>query len=411
MKRFLDWLCPMLFIFAFVACTSDGNDLKVEDEEITYLTLTAAESRAAEDLKEFNMNFFKAVVSDLSDEANVVCSPTSASILLSMVANAAEGDVADEIKQAFNCNDFDALNGLSHKYLAALPAIDPDVTFTSANAVWYHNGYTIRPSFEKVVDQYYKAAVTGRNFDGSKAAIIDEINAWCKKETNNIIEKIIEEIPSHTVSVLANAIYFKGAWAKPFDSKETLNMDFNGIKGAKGVKMMHKLGVQSYKKGENFEAVKMNVGVENFEVIFILPQNDVAEFVAGADFNQILGQGFHGEYVDYYLPRFKFSSPTTMELNKSLSKLGITSLNRETPLSMFTENVNAKHFIGQKTGIEFTEEGAEGAAVTIDRLVTSNGGAGSAPEPKVVKFDHPFVFFIREVSTGAVLFAGKISDL
>lgn len=96
-----------------------------------------------------------------------------------------------------------------------------------------------------------------------------------------------------------------------------------------------------------------------------------------------------------------------MNLNRALVSLGIESLDKLTDLTMFTPAQKAQYIIVHKAGIEFNEEGAVAAAVsTVNTYVSPSIG-----DPVEVKFDRPFVFLIRETTTGALLFAGKISDL
>ena len=411
MKHLFQFLSILLLV-ALAACTNEDNGLVVDEgEEDVALAfeLTQAESRAAADVLSFNQDFFKAVVASEKHEGNVVCSPLSASVLLSMVANSAEGDLRSEITEALGCTNLEALNSLSQKYLLALPNVDPAVTFSAANSVWYDQVLTIAPEFEKVTKKYYDAPNFGRNF-GNAPAVVKEINDWCKEKTNGIIENMISELPAGATSVLANAIYFKGQWASPFKKEHTEKMVFHGSKSETIVDMMNAVGNKHYLKTEEFELVEMQIGDGKFKAYFILPQEDIDQFIQKANFDDILSENLVAYRICLHLPKFKYTPSYSMYLNNALNFLGISSLNKGSNLSMFTTKIEHTNEIYQKTGVEFTEEGAEGASLTLNVPASCYDPTDNTPDAEV-KFDRPFVFMIRETTTGALLFAGKISDL
>jgi serpin B len=57
--------------------------------------------------------------------------------------------------------------------------------------------------------------------------------------------------------------------------------------------------------------------------------------------------------------------------------------------------------------VKVDEHGTEAAAATVSSFV-----ALEAPAPPSVEFraDHPFLFLLRDASSGAILFMGRISD-
>ena len=58
----------------------------------------------------------------------------------------------------------------------------------------------------------------------------------------------------------------------------------------------------------------------------------------------------------------------------------------------------------QKTYIELNESGTEAAAVTIAGMLET----AMPSQPAEIRFDHPFGYVLKEKSTGAILFAGKV---
>lgn len=406
MKHLLRFLSVLLLV-ALAACTNEGNDIVIDDEQVpTELVFDGTETQAVESLQAFDYNFFKAVVANQHNDANVVCSPLSTSILLSMMANGVEATVQKEIAQALNCSDINVLNSISRKYLTVLPNTDRNVDFTSVNSVWYSKDYTLTSDYSATIKKYFSAPANARDF-GSRQALVDEINQWCNESTNGVIEKIVDQLPGSLQALIADAVYFKGAWYKVFDKKNTRAAEFHGLSGTTSVNMMYSHEITYYKSTSECQVVRKYFGDGNFEAVFILPRQDVDTFISEADFKQISEEEFLPTSVDLYLPRFKYTPATSMNLNRALVSLGIESLDKLTDLTMFTPAQKAQYIIVHKAGIEFNEEGAVAAAVsTVNTYVSPSIG-----DPVEVKFDRPFVFLIRETTTGALLFAGKISDL
>lgn len=154
MKKLFFFLPALLF----AACSSDEPAVAPDPEVPSVdLTLSARESRAAQQIQAFNVDFFKACSQEFDADRNMVCSPFSASALLSMLANCVDQNVREQIIDALGCEDIDALNSLTAKQLSALPTIDPSSTMTYANGLWYKNQYTLRDEVAKLLNENYMA--------------------------------------------------------------------------------------------------------------------------------------------------------------------------------------------------------------------------------------------------------------
>lgn len=411
-------ISSILLAAAIVAgCSNDepngkldgSDDVQVKAE----LNLTDAESRAASAMHAFNDDFFKAACAQAEPGQNVVVSPVSASILLSMVANAAGDDAAAEILRAIGTDNLSTLNSLSSKYLSALPTVDEAVTMKFANALWYQQGHNMSPSVADVYKSLYKADTFEAQLQTNDPRVIAQINGWVENSTEGLIKNIISDLDPSTVALLADAFYFRGKWTEPFEAEETSSKRFEGVSGTSTVDMMHRTGTQLYTQGDGYQAVKMEMGKNNaFEAIFILPAEgvNINDFVAASDFNSIASASFYPERLDFSLPRFKTEPNSRVALDDALRALGINKMMDIHSLKLFTEKVDSYFSVFQKCALEFDESGAEGAAVTWSEICTSPG-PGYEPEIIVVAFDRPFVFMVNECTTGACLFAGKVAGL
>ena len=117
-----------------------------------------------------------------------------------------------------------------------------------------------------------------------------------------------------------------------------------------------------------------------------------------------IATGFEETEVELFLPRFRMEYER--ELKDDLAALGMmdafspgkADLTRLSPVDLWISSVL------QKALVEVTEEGTEAAAATVVIGVTS-----APPPPVTVRADRPFLFFIRERLTGAILFVGKLA--
>lgn len=213
--------------------------------------------------------------------------------------------------------------------------------------------------------------------------------------------------------LLADAIYLKGAWANPFKEENTYDAIFHGTKGETTVKMMSAIGPQHYCEGDNFQAVRMELGDGAIEAVFVLPNEgeDMGGFLS-ENVEAIRDARFRDGTVEFYLPRFKFVSEE-MDLKPMLASAGIPSVSGDDPSDVLLGCSVLNHFICQRTSLEFDEKGAEGAAVTWDFPVGAHDPEVE-PEPDpipVVRCDRPFYVLVRVAETGAPLFAGRINNL
>ncbi len=411
-----------LIILALLAtgCSSDEpapadepTEPEVPTAPVTF-ELTAAESRAAEATRGFIMDFFRAICASKDVTGTISTSPVSASILLAMTANACDAETRRQIVDAIGCNDIEALNSLSNKFLEAMPLVDPEVKTALANSVWYHKGYTLNTKFADIIDKHYAGEKYGRNLQTGDQTVANEINAWVGGKTEGLIDKIIstDDLNKETVMIMANALYFKGSWANPFEPDNTAKKDFVGATQTTKIDMMQHTGMQHYAESDNFQAVKMEYGKGAFEAVIVLPAEglDINEFIASDELDKLANLKYNDEPIEFSLPKLKIEA-RKIWLNAPLAAMGIRNIGEMQNYSIFTETIEAKSNIYQKATIEFTEEGAEGAAITWNGMVTAPGPDAPAPAKPVMNVNRPFVFFINETTTGACLFATRVTDL
>ena len=396
--------------------------------EATPIELTEAQQVFVNDNNRFTLNFLKAANEADQSGKSFIYSPLSITYALGMVNDAAVGETEKEIEQTlgFLQGGSKAVNEFCKNLIDNLPKVDNKVTLNIANALFLNVGRTLNKQFEEDMKNYYDAKAEVLDFSASlqSAAVI---NKWCEDKTKGMIPDIIEATDPQAVSYLLNAIYFKADWTSKFDEENTKEESFASLNGNLTLPLMHQNVLIEYYKNDVYSAVAMPYGNGSWEMTVMLPENgkttdDVIKRVnqyglEGREFCATMGDTYSPYEVDLKLPRFETSSDTDNldgRLNQLMKKLGVNlAFNSDlSQIPNMCENENL--FIGmmrQKAKIKVSEEGSEAAAVTIVGMLNSAIGPSDPPQyPKAVfHANKPFVYVIREVSTGIILFVGKFT--
>lgn len=401
----------LLFAVAFLlfgACQSDDSPNIEPRKDIS---LTRSEQEITNKGNAFAFNFFNQV-NKTEEEDNFFISPLSASLALSMTTNGATGNTLEEIKTTLGFEEFSLaeLNEYYKKLVAGLLNSDSSTDLGIANSIWIKEGYSVKQPFIDVNKQMYDAEV--RYLDFSATGAVDVINGWCSDKTNKRIPKVLETIGSNARLFLINALYFKGAWVTKFDKKNTTKEDFTAIDGKKtSVEMMKQEAEFPYMSTEDFQMLQLPYGNEAFSMCLILPHSDKNIEDVISQLNADNWQKWYGwlgtRTVNIKLPRFK--QEYSKVLNDDLKDMGmVLPFAAEADLTNIASGLMIS-LVKQDTFIEVNEEGTEAAAVTVVGMFESAG-----PEPPATPQFHanrPFIYLIKEKSTGAILFMGKLGSM
>lgn len=398
----------LLAILVLSCSTENSPNLPAQDAKPIQMS-AAMEKRILQD-NDFGLELLKNTIT-ISDESNVIVSPLSVSIALGMAWNGAKGQTQTEIGNTLKLKDLTIreLNEYYKTMQSSLLTIDPSTKLSIANAIWYREGFKVKPEFLKVNSENFNAYVKELNFN--KPWALDTINNWCSKSTKGLIPTILDEIPGDAMMYLMNAVYFKGIWRDQFDKSKTISANFTNELG-KDVKinMMVKNDTFAYNSDEYAQYIDLPYGNKAFSMTVILPNktltvNDILNRLTAQSIKSIL-QDMSQRHVDLKLPRLKIENSS--KLNDPLISMGMPQA-FDANLADFTGIADQRLFISEvihKTYITVDEEGTEAAAVTsIGMEVTSM--------PQYIDFNvnKPFIFFIREKSTGIILFMGKVGNV
>ncbi len=406
MKKYFFFMIISLLVLSFLQCSNPTSSPVSFRKNIT-----TADKQLVKSSEVFGLKLFKQV-NQTAGDTNIFISPLSVSTALGMVLNGANGKTYDEMKSVLELqgNSLDEINQAYQDLNNLLTQIDPEVIFESANSIWYKQGITFEQSFLDVNKTYFDAQVQALDFNDP--ASVNVINNWVSDKTKQKINSIIDKIPPGVVMYLINAIYFKGTWLYKFDSTATKDDNFyvtpdNPVT----CKMMNQKNKLEYYQTDNYQVIELPYGSGDFQMLVILPSS-------GSDINSLINQmdetywnnlfsNMDSTEVNLWLPKFKVEYSIT--LNDALKALGMTSA-FDPAVADFSRIRKEKDLyisrVLHKTYVKVDEEGTEAAAVTAVEV----GITAVFPGNKDInmKVDHPFIFAIRESTSGAILFIGKV---
>ncbi len=360
---------------------------------------------------------------------NFVFSPYSVSQALAMTYAGAGGETAaqmsrvlgfetDQVAAAF------AFGALNADLVARGNAVDdpergePARALQIANALWGEQTFPFNGGYTALLERAYGAGLRESDFIDAPEAAREEINNWVASQTNDRIQGIVPPggITPATRMVLANAIYFNGAWAEQFNASNTHDGEFHLADGSiVTVPFMAQQTSVSYGAGDGYQIVELRYAGSRFAFTILMP--DTGQFetmeaaLAAGGFDAAIDQLSPVSDVDLIMPKFTFDSGAS--LVPALQSLGITDafdpgaadfagmIAGTTPEALWIGDVLHKAFIA------VDENGTEAAAATVEIMV---GSAAPGTEPIEVRIDRPFVFAIRDRATGTVLFLGRVMN-
>lgn len=419
-----------------VSCSSSEDDVDLGEaktvvnmlSESVPVKLTAEQTLFVNDNNKFTMNFLKTVNEADRSGKSFIYSPLSITYVLGMVNDAATGLTEKELEETlgFHQGGIQVVNDYCKKLIDGLPKVDDKVTLNIANAIFLNKDFTLKPQFEQDMQTYYDAKAEALDFSASNT--LDHINGWCKEKTNGMIPSILDDIDPSMVSYLLNAIYFKADWASKFDPKNTKNETFTteNDNSSTDIPMMHQNVLISYLKTDTYSAIILPYGTGLWNMTVLLPEkgkttDDVIKEVAQSSilnnpgWCETGGNYFEGYEVDLKLPRFETSSDTDKLEDGLIGLMQKMGINRafEDRLAEIPNMCELPVYIDmmrQKAKIKVSEEGSEAAAVTVAGIKNFSMGSEPIEYPKATfHANRPFVYVIREQSSGVILFVGKFT--
>lgn len=392
-----------MFILIVALCVLTGCEKEGGiDSGKTYdpIPLTKAEEGMTVDINELGFGIFNRLH---KEDKDCVLSPLSVSIALSMASEGAEGSTKE---QMIDLLGFDGLSeeeiaSYYRKMVSALTDADNGVKVSIANSAWTDKNISFKDGYEKALKDVYSARVSSLDFSDSKSVSV--INEWCADNTEDKITDFVDDLSEEDMFLLLNALYFNGKWAcKFYDPKQE---KFTHADGTRTDEWMIKGdGDFRYTENQYFKSVEIPYRNTGYAMNLILPVSEDDPHIWNeftAEVWNSMASDLKETEIELKFPRFMIEQKN--ELSDALVMLGMKDAFNpaDAAFSKMSDNPLYISRIMQASYISVDEHGTEAAAVTGNHMCTSN----VSPVP-VFYADRPFVFMIRETSTGIILFLG-----
>lgn len=376
--------------------------------------------------KEEKENFTKGVndfsyqlFEKLAKGENIVVSPYSVSMALSMADVGADGETKKELEQVLGIKDLDSWNNGVRWYINR--DFGEQTKVLTANSLWLDETVELaehaKDDFLNVLTEDYNASVEQRDLSTDEAR--EAVNQWAAKHTENMIPKIYDTNIEAQL-ILMNAIYFEGKWETPFDKSDTYQQKFYGSNKTVKADMMHQYD-ESYSYAECGELHAIELPYQDDTVVMDIIMRKPSTCGTGRlttleywnaltkkekeKLFETLSKGNWETFSEIAIPKFEMDWEKSMV--KELQQMGINS--------MFAADADfSKSFPGrgmddvfQKAKIIVDETGTKAAAVTA----VERESCVLVEENKKFIADEPFLFVIRDIENGTILFMGDMEEL
>jgi serpin B len=422
MKKTVLFILTVFTLLAVVACAQPAAASELKSDKPRQTAPPVDQSDVAAQVDGNSALAFNLYQVLKDTDGNLFYSPYSISEALAMTYGGARGETEqqmqaalqfklpqDRLHPAFNSLDIE----LSKRGQGAKGADDQGFRLHVVNAIWGQQGFKFTQQYLDLLAQNYGAGLRIVDYIKDAEKSRQTINQWVSDQTENRIKDLLPQgsIDSLTRLVLTNAIYFNAAWQSQFQKNATADGQFTLLNGNKvSVPMMRQMHTFGYTEGTDYQAVELPYDGNELSMVILLPKADrFKAFEAALKAQQVkdIVQNLKSSEVDLTMPRFKVESQ--FNLKKALASLGM-------PIAFSASEADFSGMDGQKdlyisdvvhkAYVNVDENGTEAAAATGVVVGTTSMPAKTYQ----VTLDHPFIFFIRDIQTGAILFLGRVAS-
>jgi serpin B len=417
-RFFLGLLAVIVFATSCAGPAAQASEVKSDLDRDTSPDASGSElDELARSNQEFAFDLYQALA---DGDGNLFFSPYSISLALAMTYAGAMGETEREMAETlhFTLSQerlHEALNALDILLESRGEAMDDEeggFRLNIANAIWGQEGYEFLDEFLDILAENYGAGLRLLDYAGDPEGSRQIINDWVSDQTEGKIKDLIPPgvIDAMTRLVLANAIYFKAGWMHKFEEGDTTDGAFNLLDGSQvQVPMMRQDESFQYTQGSGFQAIELPYAGNEMAMIIILPESGEFTSFEGSLSAEVLDQvitDLEMTSLTLTMPKFEFESE--FGLSKTLKEMGMPSAfgadadfsGMDGTRDLYIQDVIHKAFIA------VDETGTEAAAATA--VIVAEMGI-MLPEVEMT-IDSPFIFAIRDLQTGSILFLGRVMD-
>ncbi|XP_021057652.1 alpha-1-antitrypsin 1-3 [Mus pahari] len=383
----------------------------VQETDTSQKDQSPASHEIATNLGDFAFSLYRELVHQ-SNTSNIFFSPVSIATAFAMLSLGSKGDTHTQILEGLRFNLTQVSEADIHKafqhLLQTLNKPNSELQLSSGNGLFVDNKLKLGEKFVEEAKTHYHSEAFSVNFAESEEAM-KAINDFVEKGTQGKIVDAVKDLDKDTVFALANYIFFKGKWKKPFDPEHTADADFH-VDESTTVKVpmmtLTSMFDVHYCTTLSSWVVLMDY-LGNATAVFLLPDDGKMQHLEQTLNKELISKFLlsrRTRLAEIHFPKLSISG--SYDLKTLMSPLGITRVfNNGADLSRITEE-NAPLKLSKavhKAVLTIDEQGTEAAGTTVL-------GAVPMSMPPTVNFNHPFIFIIFETHSQSPLFVGKVVD-
>ncbi|KAI5645189.1 serpin (serine protease inhibitor) domain-containing protein [Phthorimaea operculella] len=298
---------------------------------------------------------------------------------LAQLALASEGPSHDELLNAIGMTSNDQVKE-AIRYVKKKLSFMKGAELKMASRIYIANNYEIQDHFQRLSRELFRTSVKHVDFHNKDVAAM-KISKWVEYKTNHVIKEMInpDQLKQDTLTVIVNAIYFKGAWMSEFN--KAADSDFHVTQG-KTIRVPTMAQDNQYSYAESLELncklLRLPYVGNTTSMLVILP-NDIdgldalVEKLQDPEAISRATKSMTMEDVHLELPKFRIE--TKIDLKQVLNDIGVTKV--------FTSDANLSHLLKgvsnvpitgaiQKAYLDVNEKGTEAGAANAFVAATSS---------------------------------------
>jgi len=414
------------------SCSDDPDNGSAKEEitpveieapkELSYISnlgLTADEAKVVRGNNAFAWKFF--ALNNIDNSKNVVVSPLSVSIAMTMMANGAYEDspVRAEILDVlgFSGQPISDVNSATMKLADGINRLDKDVDVTLANSLWAdHKKPTLNPAYITLLKKDFAT----ESYPILEQTFVADVNRWCDVKTKGMIDNILPADFKTPKMAVINATYFKGMWAEKFgfDKDATKNGDFTDANNkVSHPEMMSQLMYFDSRRTEQLEVITLPFGNGNYNFYIIRPNAGVSvdecqKALSNGKWDELIATNPTTEFLDVKMPKFDIDYGNGIK--EILSNMGMKQAMSKGDFYFACPDGLEIEKVLHQARLRVNEEGAEASGTTVvipEPIAPDSGSSTESDKPRPFHLDHPFIYLIAEKDCGTIIFLGCVNSL
>lgn len=401
---------------ALICCAQPEEAAEnIELQEVTRLLPQNAEKiqystkQSYQVVQDFAMSLFR----EKMNTPNVVLSPVSAYIALSMVGAGAEGATAEQFERIMGKQQ-DML-ALSAKMTWELEREESQFVMALANSAWLDDEFTVNEEWTNKISGLQN--IEAFQMDVSSQKAMSAMNQWIEEKTGGMIQQMLSQpMAANTRLVLFNTLYFHGEWRMKFMPQLTTQKTFY-VSESENIQvpmMLQNTKNIMYMRNEELEGVLLPYQNDNAAFVAIrATKGDIRAILADLSFSELNHLINDAEYVSMNLELPKFEVTFDEELNDSLVQMGLTNVFNEERAELSGLGTSAYGYnlyvdtVRQKAVVKVDEDGTEAAIATEVAVADTTA---LIENPVEVIFDEPFFYMVIDMHSSLPLFIGIMDN-